>query len=253
MRKNLLSGRFRCVTKQSLCFVFHQYCSLMYNLWTFLWIYWEFQNRLSTGNVHNIWYTLSRTSEEKEWTLHKISFENTALNPEKPGLFGQLNTRGKGVESTHFGKRTLTPPHFHSRPTKGISYESWHILLKFDTLLMLLRLNLQPREVAKVARVKTKKQLIKNFEIGNFGATKTLYTSKESREESLFRFEIKLETFVLNFFFNLLKFSRLLKKRLFFLFCKLSHFLWKLIGYPILSIALRNRAGYTWVQNVCPG
>ena len=105
----------------------------------------------------------------------------------------------------------------------------------------------EPREVAKVARVKTKKQLIKNFEIGNFGATKTLYTSKESREESLFRFEIKLETFVLNFFFNLLKFSRLLKKRLFFLFCKLSHFLWKLIGYPILSIALRNRAGYIFV------
>ena len=28
------------------------------------------------------------------------------------------------MKSTHFGKRSLTPPHFYSRPTKRISYES---------------------------------------------------------------------------------------------------------------------------------
>ena len=41
------------------------------------------------------------------------------------------------------------------------------------------------------------KNSIKNSEIGNFWATKTLYTSKESWEQLSFRFEIKSETFVL--------------------------------------------------------
>ena len=52
------------------------------------------------------------------------------VNPKRPGLFGLPDNR-RGVESTHFGKRTLPPPHFHSRPTNSISYESWHMLLKF--------------------------------------------------------------------------------------------------------------------------
>ena len=73
-----------------------------------------------------------------------------------PGFLVTPRTGG-GVESTHFGKRPLTPPHFHSRPTNSISYESWHILLKFDTLLRLQRFKLRPREVAEVARVQTKK------------------------------------------------------------------------------------------------
>ena len=118
------------------------------------------------------------------------------LNPKRPGLFGLPNTRG-GMESIHFEKRSLTTPHFHSRPANSISYESWHILLKFDTLLRLLRLKLRPREAAEVAKVQAKKNSIKNSEIGNFWATKTLYTSKESWEQLSFRFEIKSETFVL--------------------------------------------------------
>ena len=40
-----------------------------------------------------------------------------------------------------------------------------------------------------------KKNLIKNYEICNFWATQTLFTSKESWEKSSFRFEIKLEDF----------------------------------------------------------
>ena len=41
------------------------------------------------------------------------------------------------------------------------------------------------------------KNLIKNLEIGNFWATKTIYTSKESWEQLSFRYETKSETFVL--------------------------------------------------------
>jgi hypothetical protein len=113
------------------------------------------------------------------------------------GLFGQLNTWGGGVESTHFGKRSLNPPQFHSRPTNSISYESWDIQLKFDTLLRLLRLKLGPREVAEEAWVQAKKNSIKMTKICNFWATQTLYTSKESWEQSLFIFETKSKTFVL--------------------------------------------------------
>ena len=117
------------------------------------------------------------------------------FNPKARWVFGQLH--GGWAESTHFGKRSLVPPHFHSRPTNSISYKSWHNQLKFDTLLRLLRLKLWPQEVAEVARVQAKKDSIKNSEICNFWATQTLYTSKESWEQSSFRFEIKLEDFVM--------------------------------------------------------
>ena len=92
----------------------------------------------------------------------------------------------------HFGKRSLNPCHFHSRPINSISCESWHIQLKFDALLRLLRLKLQLWEVVELAKVQTKK-LIKNSDILNFWAKKTLYTSKESWEQSSFKFEIKAE------------------------------------------------------------
>ena len=50
---------------------------------------------------------------------------------------------------------------FHSRPTNTISYKSWYIQLKFGTLLRLLRLKLQPREAAEVARFQAKKNCSK--------------------------------------------------------------------------------------------
>ena len=66
-------------------------------------------------------------------------------------LFGQLNTRGGG------GGNLPILGNFHSRPTNSILYESWHILLKFDTLLRLLSLKLRPQEVAEVAKSRQKK------------------------------------------------------------------------------------------------
>jgi hypothetical protein len=38
-----------------------------------------------------------------------------AFNPKRPGLFGQLNTRG-GVAAAHFGERSLELPNFHFCP-----------------------------------------------------------------------------------------------------------------------------------------
>ena len=103
------------------------------------------------------------------------------LNPKRPGLFGQLNNRG-GVESTHFGKRTLNPPHFHSRPTNSISYESWHFLLKFDTLLRLLRSKLRPREVAEVAKVQTEKNRSKILKSAIFELQKRYIPQKKAEK-----------------------------------------------------------------------
>ena len=68
-----------------------------------------------------------------------------------------------------------------------VSYESWHLQLKFDTLLMLMRLNFWLCEVAELARIQAKKNSFKNSKICNFSATKTLYTSKESCEQSFFQ------------------------------------------------------------------
>jgi hypothetical protein len=125
----------------------------------------------------------------------QMKWHSNILNPKRPGLFDLLDTRG-GAESAHFGKRSLKPLNFYFRLTNSVSYKSLHVQLKFDTLLRLLRLKLRPQEVAKVARVQAKKSSIKKSEICNFWATQMLYTSKESREQSSFRFEIKLEFFV---------------------------------------------------------
>ena len=46
--------------------------------------------------------------------------------PKKPGLFGQLNTQGGGMESTQFGKRSLYPFQFSFYANSSILYESWH-------------------------------------------------------------------------------------------------------------------------------
>ena len=80
------------------------------------------------------------------------------INPKRCGLFGLLDMRG-GADSTHFGKTYCYSSKFHFRATNRVSYESWGLYLKFDTLLRLLRLKLRPREVAEVARF----QAIKNW------------------------------------------------------------------------------------------
>ena len=101
-----------------------------------------------------------------------------------------------GADSIHFGKRSLTPPNFileqqtESHMKAEVYAEIWY-----------------PIEVAEVEIAASggrrsgqgpdEKKSFKNLEIGNFWGTKTLYTSKESLEQSSFRFETKSETFVL--------------------------------------------------------
>ena len=108
-------------------------------------------------------------------------YHSRALNPKRPGLLGQLDTRGGGGESSHFGKRSLKPLNFYFRLTNSVSYKSWHIQLKFDTLLRLLSLKLQPWEVAEVARVQAKKSLIKNFEICILSYTNVIHLRRKLR------------------------------------------------------------------------
>ena len=80
--------------------------------------------------------------------------------------------------------------------TNSVSYESWYLQLKFETLLRLLRSKFRPLEVAEVTKVQTWKKCFKFSKIFNFWATKMLYTSKESWEQSSLIFETKLQTFV---------------------------------------------------------
>ena len=72
------------------------------------------------------------------------------------------------LESTQFGKRNLTPPHFHSTTTHSISYVSFtYIELKFDFLFSLGR-------SLKLPGSRLKKSLVKNSEICNVIRLKTL-------------------------------------------------------------------------------
>ena len=103
------------------------------------------------------------------------------FNPKARWVFGQLH--GGWAESTHFGKRSLVPPHFHSRPTNSISYKSWHNQLKFDTLLRLLRLKLWPQEVAEVARDQAKKNRSKILKSAIFELQKN-YTHQKKAEKN---------------------------------------------------------------------
>ena len=62
---------------------------------------------------------------------------------------------------------------FYFRSTNSNSYESWHLQLKFETLLRLLRLILWPQEVSEVTEVKMKKIWGENPRIPNFWLTET--------------------------------------------------------------------------------
>ena len=92
-------------------------------------------------------------SSKRQLNSHKIPDPN---NTTKKKLQTLMAAGGKDA-ARHLGERCLNPPYFNTRATNSISYESWDIQLKFDTLLRLLRLKLQPREVAEVARVQEKK------------------------------------------------------------------------------------------------
>ena len=49
----------------------------------------------------------------QDWTRNILSvkIKIMSFNPKARRLFGQLNTQA-GVDSAHFGKRSLTPPNF---------------------------------------------------------------------------------------------------------------------------------------------
>jgi hypothetical protein len=64
----------------------------------------------------------------------------------------------KKTGATHFGERSLELPNLFL-PTKSISYESWYLQLKFETLLRLLRSKFGPLKVAEVAKVKARKNV----------------------------------------------------------------------------------------------
>ena len=104
------------------------------------------------------------------------------FNPKRPGLFGLLDTRGGGGICP-FWKTQSYSSQFHFRATNRVSYESWHIFLKFDTLLRLLRLNLRPLEVAKVAKVQTKKNRSKILKSAIFELQKC-YTPQKRAENN---------------------------------------------------------------------
>ena len=78
---------------------------------------------------------------------------NAKVNPKRCGLFGQLRRRG-GV------KVSLLQISFsgHSNFGTSVSYESWHLQLKFETSLRSLRFILWPQEVSEVTQVRIVKK-----------------------------------------------------------------------------------------------
>ena len=66
------------------------------------------------------------------------------FNPKRCGLFGQLRMHGWS-KSAQWEMAVSGCFNFHPNSTNSTSYESWHLQLKFYTLLRLTRLKLQPR------------------------------------------------------------------------------------------------------------
>ena len=120
------------------------------------------------------------------FTRHSFwpKINNQPFNPKRPWLFGLLNTQGgEGAGICPFWKTQSYSSQFHFRATNRVSYESWHIFLKFDTLLRLLRLNLRPLEVAEVAKVQTKKNRSKILKSAIFELQKC-YTPQKKAENN---------------------------------------------------------------------
>ena len=63
------------------------------------------------------------------WSFYHHWLQNAKTSTLKLAgfLISYIVYGGKGADSAHFGKHSLTLPHFHSRSTNSMSYESWHI------------------------------------------------------------------------------------------------------------------------------
>ena len=64
---------------------------------------------------------------------------------------------GGGVKMTHGEIAVSEHSNFGTDKTNIVSYESWHLQLKFETSLRSLRLIVWPQEVSEVTEVKMKK------------------------------------------------------------------------------------------------
>ena len=90
------------------------------------------------------------------------------INPKRCGLFGQLRRRGGSKMTLWVVSRSSN---FDTDITDSVSYESWHLQLKFETSLRSLRLILLPQEVSEVTEVKVKKIWDEIPRIANFWLT----------------------------------------------------------------------------------
>ena len=102
----------------------------------------------------------------------QLRLEILVFNPNQCGLFGQLRRRG-GVKMTRWEIAVSGHSNFGTDQTNIVSYESWHLQLKFETSLRLLRLIVWPQEVSEVTEVKMKKIWGENPRITNFWLTET--------------------------------------------------------------------------------
>ena len=98
----------------------------------------------------------------------------------RKSLFWDINTFVVSKSSAHWEITVSGCFNFHSSSTNSISYESWHLQLKFETSVRSLKCIVWPQKVSEVTEVKMKKILDENPKITNFCVTEMLYTSKES-------------------------------------------------------------------------
>ena len=103
------------------------------------------------------------------------------VNPKRCGLFGQLRMRG-GVKVSLWQIMVSGHSNFGTDQTNSVSYESWHLQLKFETSLRSLRLILWPQEVSEVTEVKMKKSKTKILESPIFDLEKCNIPQKKPQE-----------------------------------------------------------------------
>ena len=116
--------------KPALSSLFKKICCPFSNIWPI-----KKQFPKSSFLVGQKWLIFLHTYDNKSLfsptILHLQIYFPQFLTLKNPGF---LVSQIPG-ETTYFGKCRLKPPNFHFRPSNSISYESWHLQLKFDTLV----------------------------------------------------------------------------------------------------------------------
>ena len=83
---------------------------------------------------------------------------------------------------THWEIAVSGHSNFGTDQTNIVSYESWHLQLKFETSLRLLRLIVWPQEVSEVTKVKMKKKYAKIVKSPIFDSQKCNIAQKKPHE-----------------------------------------------------------------------